>query len=74
MKCQHIPNSNFHKGVSPIQLDFTMTVWYFIYCNDKMFKGVIKQRTLYVLYMKRCSLKDAALNAQCKMLVAFIMS
>lgn len=39
-----------------------------------MFKGIIKQHTRYVLYMRRCSVKDAAPNAQCKMLVAFLMS
>lgn len=68
------PAESFPQGCLPIHLGFATAVRYFIYCSDKMFKGIIKQRTRYVLYTRRCSVKDAAPNAQCKMLVAFIMS
>lgn len=65
---------HFYKNILPIHLGFAMTRGYFIHCKYKMFKSIIRKRTLHVLSMKRCSLKDAAPNAQCKRLVAFIMS
>lgn len=42
MKCQYTPNSHFKKGALSVHLGLAMIVLYFFYCNDKMFKSIIR--------------------------------